>query len=125
MRRRRKRRMKKVVWEWRILREMKRKKRRIWRRKELLAERKVHIGSLASNFLEAPQERMINLEKLVKLVDSDQPVVIEMTVHRIAAASVLEILKDVTPGFKITHQEARPNEKLKKDTLKLQKYESA
>ena len=95
------------------------------RRKELLAERKVHIGSLASNFLEAPQERMINLEKLVKLVDSDQPVVIEMTVHRLAAASVLEILKDVTPGFKITHQEARPNEKLKKDTLKLQKYESA
>ena len=95
------------------------------RRKELLAERKVHIGSLASNFLEAPQERMVNLEKLVKLVDSDQPVVIELTVHRLAAASVLEILKDVTPGFKITHQESRPNEKLKKDTLKLQKYESA
>merc|ERR1719397_2514021 len=84
------------------------------RRKELLSERKVHIGSLASNFLEAPQERMINLEKLVKLVDSDQPVVIELTVHRLAAASVLEILKDVTPGFKIPHQEARANEKLKK-----------
>ena len=95
------------------------------KRKELLSERKVHIGSLASNFLEAPQERMINLEKLVKLVDSDQPVVIELTVHRLAAASVLEILKDVTPGFKITHQEARTNEKLKKDTLKLQKYEAS
>ena len=95
------------------------------RRKELLAERKVHIGSLAANFLEAPHERLINLEKLVKLVDADQPIVIELTVHRIAAASVLEILKDVTPGYKITHQEARTNEKLKKDTLKLQKFESS
>lgn len=95
------------------------------RRKELLAERKIYIGSLASNYLEAPQERMINLEKLVKMVDSDQPIVIEHTVHRIAAASVLEILKDVTPGYKITHQEARTNEKLKKDTLALQKHESA
>ena len=95
------------------------------RRKELLAERKVHIGSLAANFLEAPHERLVNLEKLVKLVDADQPIVIELTVHRIAAASVLEILKDVTPGYKITHQEARTNEKLKKDTLKLQKFESS
>ena len=95
------------------------------RRKELLTEKKIHIGSLASNYLEAPQERMINLEKLVKLVDSDQPIVIEMTVHRLAAASVLEILKDVTPGFKIVHQEARVNEKLKKDTLKLQKFEQS
>ena len=95
------------------------------RRKELLAERKIHIGSLASNFLEAPQERLINLEKLVKMVDSDQPIVIEHTVHRIAAASVLEILKDVTPGYKIVHQEARQNEKLKKDTLKLQKFETS
>jgi len=93
-------------------------------RKELLQERKVHIGSLASNFLEAPQERIINLEKLIRLVDSDQPRVIELTVHRLAAASVLEILKDVTPGYKITNHELS-GEKVKKDTLKLQKYETA
>jgi hypothetical protein len=31
--------------------------------KELLAERKLQIGSLASNFIEAPEERIVNLGK--------------------------------------------------------------
>jgi hypothetical protein len=64
-------------------------------------------------------------EKLVKLVDSDQPVQIEASVHRLAAASVLEILKDVTPGYRILHPEQQATEKLKKDTLRLHKYETA
>merc|ERR1712179_578527 len=62
------------------------------KRKEILADRKVTIGSLASNFLECPQDRIINLEKLVRMVDSDQPRAVEPTVHRLAAASVLEKL---------------------------------
>jgi len=95
------------------------------KRKEILGERKITIGSLASNFLECPQERIINLEKLVKMVDSDQPISVELTVHRLAAASVLEILKDVTPGYKISHQEMKEGEKMKKDTLKLVKFETA
>ena len=95
------------------------------KRKEILADRKLTIGSLASNFLEAPEERVINLEKLVRLVDSEQPGPVEMTVHRLAAASVLEILKDVTPAYKIKHQELKEGEKLKKDTLRLVKYENA
>merc|ERR1712142_932282 len=41
-------------------------------RKEVLADRKITIGSLASNFLVCPQDRIINLEKLVRMVDSDQ-----------------------------------------------------
>merc|ERR1712142_342866 len=90
-------------------------------RKEVLADRKITIGSLASNFLECPQDRIINLEKLVRMVDSDQPRAVELTVHRLAAASVLEILKDVTPGYKISHQEMKEGEKLKKETLKLEK----
>jgi len=95
------------------------------KRKEILTDRKIHIGSLASNFLECPQDRIINLEKLVRLVDSDQPRAVELTVHRLAAASVLEILKDVTPGYKINHQEMKEGEKMKKDTLKLVKFETA
>jgi len=95
------------------------------KRKEILADRKVTIGSLASNFIECPQDRIINLEKLVRMVDSDQPRTVELTVHRLAAASVLEILKDVTPGYKINHPDLKEGEKLKKDTLKLVKYESA
>lgn len=92
------------------------------RRKELLNERKIQIGSLATNFLEVPEERIINLEKLLKLVDGDEPESIQHSVHRLAAASVLEVLKDVTPGYRIFHQDT--GEKLKKDTLKLHKYES-
>jgi hypothetical protein len=33
----------------------------MWTRQELLAERKIQIGSLAANFIEAPEERIINL----------------------------------------------------------------
>ena len=35
------------------------------------------IGSLASGFLEQPEERIVNLEKLVKLVDAEQQTAIE------------------------------------------------
>merc|ERR1712025_437106 len=35
------------------------------------------------------------------------------------------ILKDVTPGYKISHQELKEGEKLKKDTLKLVKFETS
>merc|ERR1712106_131294 len=72
-----------------------------------------------------PQDRIINLEKLVRMVDSDQPRAVELTVHRLAAASVLEILKDVTPGYKIAHQEMKEGEKMKKDTLRLVKFETS
>jgi hypothetical protein len=50
---------------------------------------------------------------------------VQATVHRLAAASVLEILKDVTPGYRILHPEQQTTEKLKKDTLRLHKYETA
>jgi len=92
------------------------------RRKELLTERKIQIGSLATNFLEVPEERIINLEKLLKFVDAEEPESVQHSVHRLAAASVLEVLKDVTPGYRIFHQDT--GEKLKKETLKLYKYES-
>ena len=36
------------------------------------------IGSLASGFLELPEERIMNLEKVVKLVDTEQHTLIEM-----------------------------------------------
>ena len=38
----------------------------------MLREKKLLIGSLASAFLEEPEERILNLEKLVKLVDTPQ-----------------------------------------------------
>ena len=96
------------------------------KRKEIIAEKKITIGSLASNFLENPEERIINLEKLVKIIGGgDLPASVSMTVDRLAVASVLELLKHVTPGYKIKHQELKEGEKYKKDTLKLVRYESA
>jgi len=96
------------------------------KRKEIIAEKKVTIGSLASNFLEAPEERIINLEKLVKMFGSgDQPKSVDLTVDRLAAASILELLKHVTPGYKIIPQDLNDGVKLKKDTLKLVRYETA
>ena len=64
-----------------------------FRRKELLKEKKLLIGSLASAFLEDPHERISNLETLVKLVDGEQPESVKFSVQRLAAASVLEVLK--------------------------------
>ena len=96
------------------------------KRKEIIAEKKVTIGSLASNFLEAPEERIINLEKLVKMFGSDNlPKTVDLTVERLVAASILELLKHVTPGYKINPQDLNDGVKLKKETLKLAKYEAA
>ena len=96
------------------------------KRKEIIAEKKVTIGSLASNFLENPEERIINLEKLVKIFGSgDQPKSVDLTIDRLAAISILELLKHVTPGYKIKHQDLKEGEKYKKDTLRLVKYETA
>ena len=40
------------------------------KRREYLAEKKTEVGSMASNFLEVPHERVNVLEKLVKMVPS-------------------------------------------------------
>jgi len=96
------------------------------KRKQLIAEKKVTIGSLASNFLENPEERIINLEKLVKILGAeDHPKSVDLTINKLAAASILELLKHVTPGYKIKEQDLEVGPKLKKDTLKLVRYESA
>jgi len=92
------------------------------KRKEMLNEMKIKIGSLASTFLEDPQNKMSHLEKLIKLVDMPQADSIRISVQRLAAASVLECLKDVTPGYRIFHQTAEKRQK--QETIKLQGYEN-
>merc|ERR1712228_350504 len=119
------------------------------KRRLIIQQAKIQIGSMASNFLEAPEERVQVLEKLVKLVTED---ISEMkhlfktneeefdsdsfegymdllpamhTVSKLASLSVCEILKDIIPNYKIIDTTSGQNKenKLKKDTLKLQKYE--
>ena len=96
------------------------------KRKQMIAEKKVTIGSLASNFLENPEERIINLEKLVKILGAeDHPKSVDLTINKLAAASILELLKHVTPGYRIKQQDLEEGPKLKKETLRLVRYESS
>ena len=51
---------------------------------------------------------------------------VENTVIKLASASVLEIFKDIIPNYKISDHETQDKTvKLKKDTLKLHKYETS
>ena len=119
------------------------------KRRVIIYKAKIQIGSMASNFVEAPEERVQVLEKLIKLVTEDHSEAREIlkvdddtlsdgafedemdmlpalhTVAKLAAISVCEILKDIIPNYKILDtKENSKDTKLKKDTLKLQKYEN-
>ena len=51
---------------------------------------------------------------------------VENTVIKLASASLLEILRDIIPNYKIAdHETQDKNVKLRKDTLKLHRYETA
>ncbi|XP_040579378.2 LOW QUALITY PROTEIN: nucleolar complex protein 3 homolog [Lepeophtheirus salmonis] len=93
------------------------------RRKEILTLKRVTIGSLATNFLECPEERIPILEKLIKMLIEDVDPTVSTTIFCLVSTSIVEIFKDVLPSYKIRQQPE--GVKLKKDTLKLQKYESA
>ena len=97
------------------------------KRKELLEESKLQIGSMATNFLENPEERMFLLDRLIRFMTIGQnDASVEKTVIKLAAASVVEILKDIIPNYKIgDHETQDKSVKLKKDTLKLHRFESA
>ena len=97
------------------------------KRKQLLEESKLQIGSMATNFLENPQERMFLLDRLIRFMTLGQnEISVEKTVIKLAAASVVEILKDIIPNYKIADHETQDKSvKLKKDTLKLHRYETA
>jgi nucleolar complex protein 3 len=83
--------------------------------------------SMATNFLENPEERMFLLDRLIRFMTLGQNEnCVENTVIKLASASVLEILKDLIPNYKIAdHESTDKTVKLKKDTLKLHRYETA
>ena len=97
------------------------------KRRKMIEEHKLEIGSMATNFLEHPEERIFLLERLIRYLNLGQnDATVENTVIKMASASVLEIFKDIIPSYKIADHETQDKTvKLKKDTLKLHKYESA
>ena len=97
------------------------------KRRHLLEKSKVQIGSMATNFLENPEERMFMLDRLIRFMTLGQnDSSVENTVIKLASASVLEIFKDIIPNYKIADHETQDKTvKLKKDTLKLHRFETA
>ncbi|KAJ3648361.1 hypothetical protein Zmor_020171 [Zophobas morio] len=93
-------------------------------RHRILKERKIHIGTLSAGVLENPEEKVTNLRTLLKLMDEETPEVY-FTVRKLATVSLLEVFKDVLPSYEIKKTPSQEGVKLKKDTLKLQKYEES
>ena len=96
-------------------------------RQDLIADAKLQIGSMATNFLENPEERIFLLDKLIKFMTlGHNEASVEKTIIKLASATILEIFKDVLPNYKILdHEESDSTVKLKKETLKLHKYETS
>merc|ERR1711894_698239 len=88
------------------------------KRQKLIEENKIQIGSMATNFLENPEERLFLLDRLIRYMTLGQnDSSVENTVIKLASASVLEIFKDIIPNYKISdHETADKTVKLKKDT---------
>ena len=76
---------------------------------------------MASNFLERPDEWLYLLEDLLKRLSAGT-LGIQMTAFKLISATLTELFKDVLPSYAIVHH--NQDQVLKKDTLRLQKYES-
>lgn len=90
-------------------------------RNESLRQKKIHIGTLSSGLLENPEEKVTNLKTLLTLMDDQTPEVY-FTVRKLVIVSLVEIFKDILPDYEIKNVKPE-GVKLKKDTLKLHKYE--
>ncbi|KAJ8923990.1 hypothetical protein NQ315_006766 [Exocentrus adspersus] len=90
-------------------------------RNEALRQKKIHIGTLSSGLLENPEEKIMNLKTLLSIMDEETPE-IYFTVRKLVIVSLLEVFKDILPSYEIKHV-SNAGVKLKKDTLKLQKFE--
>lgn len=85
---------------------------------------KQRIGALAAGIVEDPQERVAHLKELIALLRSGSPGFVPI-VQRLAALTLLEIFRDVVPGYAIAEVAKNPNVRLKKETRALQGFEDA
>lgn len=90
-----------------------------------LQQVKQRIGSLASAIVEDPQDKVGHFKELVALVREGAPGISHI-VKRLAALTLLEVFKDVVPGYAITAPTVHgsgPKQRLKKETRALIGYE--
>ncbi|KAF5298733.1 hypothetical protein FQR65_LT09602 [Abscondita terminalis] len=84
--------------------------------------KKIQIGSLSAGILENPEEKIDNLRVLVKLLKEDD-VGEFLTLKKIIITSLVEVFKDLLPAYRF-NENIDKSVKLKKETLKLNKYET-
>lgn len=86
-----------------------------------LEEKKIQVGSLSAGILENPNEKISNFKTLFNLMN-DKNIGNYTTIKKLLVVSLLEVFRDLLPSYKIK-QEIDKSVKLKKDTLRLEKYE--
>lgn len=104
-----------------------------------LRNKKIHIGYLCSNLLENPEDRISNFRTLFKILD-DEAIDASLSIKKLIVVSLLEVFKDILPSYQIKVQDTTSVKckylhfffiwytyctfiLVKKDTLKLQKFE--
>jgi nucleolar complex protein 3 len=87
------------------------------RRKQKIEDLKALIGSSSSNILENPDERMEHISAVLKLYATLTPDIF-ITGFKLISASLVELFKDLAPGFEIK-MTSKPGERLKKATREI------
>ncbi|CAG9853869.1 unnamed protein product [Phyllotreta striolata] len=93
------------------------------KRDEVINKVKLHVGTLSAGLLESPEEKIINLRTLIAMMD-EETAHTYVTVRKILIVSILEVFKDILPSYEIKNV-STDGVRLKKDTLKLKKYEES
>ncbi|NXG90798.1 NOC3L protein, partial [Stercorarius parasiticus] len=92
-------------------------------RRQKLQERKMHIAALASAILSAPDSNIKKLKELRAMLMEQDPNV-AVIVRKLVMVSLMEILKDIVPSYKIRPlTEAEKATKVKKETQKVREFE--
>ncbi|XP_071089504.1 nucleolar complex protein 3 homolog [Haliotis cracherodii] len=94
-------------------------------RSRKLQERKQTIALLATSILENPQENIRRVRELRLMLNEKEPD-LYITVRKLVMVSLMEVFKDIVPGYKIrllTDKEKA--QQLKKETRSLHEYECA
>ncbi|XP_061184775.1 nucleolar complex protein 3 homolog [Saccostrea echinata] len=92
-------------------------------RQEKLRARKSRIAALASSLIENPEENIKKLKELRSYIMESDPDVF-LTVRKLAMVSMMEVFKDIIPGYRIRlPTEAEKTQKLKKETKQIRDFE--
>lgn len=91
------------------------------KRKQKIEDLKTLIGTSSSNILESPEERLDNISAILKLYHQLTPDIF-ITGFKLISASLVELFKDLVPGFEIKDT-TKAGDKLKKTTREVKSNE--